>query len=188
LSSFNSKLYSISFNSSDINLVDRSKLGAEVTSFCLTNPNSKTMYSKIATSNTHRGTISQTAVLADEKRQVRFGNTQVHLHGLVVGDQQDRTVCPLQLDWASSNHVAIYPATEYGTLSAVPHKLSSRQRRNRLAQVNGIRYHKVFSLEIEQASRYLQQIALQIMTTRWKSGAATDATPRRVGRQASLVT
>jgi len=89
------------------------------------------------------------------KRVVRFGKTYVHEHTITVGDRTDID-CPIQLDWGSTSNVAEYDSNNYGHRSyfVSARKLSARQRREWIAEVNGIDTLNVRLLELQELIRH----------------------------------
>jgi len=124
-----------------------------------------------------------------KKKTVHFGTTKVYEHGLVVGNQA--TDCPLQLDWVASQDVTEIPAEDYADFSrfkgigrrpAPAKRLSSRQRRERLACVYDLDCDQVRRLEAMQRK---QSSLLQSCSSigRWENGAIADAPPTVKKRQ-----
>lgn len=124
-----------------------------------------------------------------KNRAVHFGTTKVYEHGLVVGNQD--TDCPLQLDWVASQDVTELPAEDYADFSrfkgigqrpALVKRLSSQQRRERLACLYDLDCDQVYRWEAMQRK---QSSLLQSCNSigRWENGAIADAPPTVKKRQ-----
>lgn len=106
-----------------------------------------------------------------------------------VGTGSDVGDCPLTLDWAHSEHDAVYPALVYGYYSyfgppPLPPRLNVEQRRQRLA----VLHDKSMEAVLDWEHKNLQHSIAQFYEDdRWREGQAVPQTlPHQPLRQSSL--
>lgn len=97
-------------------------------------------------------------------KSVHFGTARVYEHGLVIGNHD--VDCPLQLDWARSDHVFEYPAIYYGYQSyfanVLARKLTPNERRFRYAHLYDISLSEVQTIELRAIRRQIVELTSQL--------------------------
>jgi len=97
-------------------------------------------------------------------KSVHFGTARVYEHGLVIGDHD--VDCPLQLDWARSEHVFEYPAIYYGYQSyfanVLARKLTPNERRFRYAHLYDLSMSQVQTIELLAVRRQIVELTGQL--------------------------